>query len=200
MQLSVPDVVGAWPSNTPADSEALVKAVQLLAVARWPVADRDSKHPLTAAAAGGQPWAVWCTLLQQLPRHTWDLPCEAAAAAVTPGCAATLEGVVGLGGLAAFIDEHGSGWYAAAAKNGDPGTMECLRRLGMPLGEGVLGAAVKQGAPLCALEWLVEQGAPWGVWEVRFAVGMLEVHYPRPRDRERQEVGAWLKGLLAAAG
>lgn len=140
-------------------------------------------------------------MLQQLSQHAWDLPRDAAAAAAaaTAGCAATLEGLVGLGGLAAFIDEHGSSWYAAAAKNGDRGTMECLRRLGMPLGEAVLGAAVKQGAPLCILKWLVkQQGAPWGVWEVRFAVGRLVAHYPSPRDMRVAAGGGVAEG--AAGG
>ncbi len=36
---------------------------------------------------------------------------------------------------------------------------------GVLMGEGVLAAAVRTGAPLCALQWLVERGALAGAGE-----------------------------------
>ncbi len=39
--------------------------------------------------------------------------------------------------------------------------MACLRRLGVPWGEDVLGLAVYKEVPLPSVRWLEEQGAPW---------------------------------------
>ncbi len=52
--------------------------------------------------------------------------------------------------------------YAAPARKGDRGTLEALRRLGVPWGaENVVARAVER-CPVPALRWLVGQGAPVG--------------------------------------
>ncbi len=56
--------------------------------------------------------------------------------------------------------------YAAAAANGDLGTLLELRRLEMPWGCGTLQEAVLDRTPLPVLRWMVQQGMPAGVREV----------------------------------
>ncbi len=76
--------------------------------------------------------------------------------------------------------------YANAAETGDRTTLECLVRLGIPLGERGLAAAMERGTPLAALRCLVAQGPPIG--------GAQEALHEVP-PRLRVEVEAWLLGL-----
>ncbi len=206
-QLGIGKAAQLWPSSTSADSKQLVEAVRLLAAAGWPVQGEDGEHPFTLAARGKQPWLVWRALLELLPAEDrQSLPLEAVKGAAATGCHATLEALVGLG----VYDVHGgqlaAAWYAAAAANGDHGTLECLRRLGVPLGEGALLAAVRQEAPLPALRWLVEQGAPLGGREVQDALEAMKRYCfssNAGRKAQRQEMRKWLRGMegrTAAAG
>ncbi len=194
--LSLVRVVRGWPSSTCQDAGRLVEAVRLLAAAGWPLTEAGAPHPLVVAARVGHPWPVWQALRELMPEDERAVPYNAAEAAAATGCEVTLEALVGLG----VCEEHGAGlaraWYAAAARNGDLGTLSCLVRLGVPLGEGVLAAAVREGAPLCALQWLVGQGAPVVEAEVREVLGVLGAAYTAAREQERQGVDTWLRGLL----
>ncbi len=111
---------------------------------------------LVAAAQLGHPWPVWQALRELLPAQQRAVPPATAIAAAAAGCEATLEALVGPG----VCEEHGAEpaclWYAAAAHSDDLGTLSRLMRLGVPLGEGVLAAAVREGAPVCAA-WLAGQ-------------------------------------------
>ncbi len=219
--LSLTSAVRLWPSNTPADSEALLQVVRLLRDEGWPVVldatqhqqqvgfgtdlGAGSDHVLTAAAQEGHPWGVWRELLELLPPAEGQgrgVPREAAAAAAAAGCVATLEALVGLGVVEAGGGELATAWYVAAARNGDLGTLECLVRLGVPLGHRVLAAAVREGAPLSALKWLVEQGALWEADEVRGALDEFRSRHMLGSwcYGDQPEVEAWLAGLLLSAG
>lgn len=85
--------------------------------------------------------------------------------------------------------------YASAAQNGDRGTLTCLYRLGVPMGEGVLAAAIKAGAPLPALRWLVGHGASTQSALAPRTLSGVCIRYTL--DMERQVV-AWLLGLNGA--
>ncbi len=204
--LDLCDAVTWWPSRTPGDSGRLVEAVQLLAAAGWPVvservprgawrASLRVSNPLEAAAQAGHPWPVWQALLDLLPPGARHVPFDAALHAASTGCEAALEALVRLGVCDKYRPGLARAWYAAAAKNGDLGTLSCLVRLGVPLGEGVLAAAVEEGAPLCALQWLVGQGAVVGVQEQQ-VLARWDAYCKAPREHERQGVEAWLWGLL----
>ncbi len=181
---SIEDAVGTWPADTPADSGRLVDVLRLLAAAGW-----RAWPGCLAAAAERQPDQVLVALRELLaPAAQPDFRSSGFLAAAS-GCEATLEALVGMSELQ---DEHGAGLEAAkrryvdAAANGDRASLECLVRLGVPLGEGVLAAAIQQQAPVPALQWLVEQGAPRG--------GAEEALVGAPPQR-REEVEALLRGL-----
>ncbi len=118
---------------------------------------------------------------------TYDAVVGVAAA----GCESTLEALVGLG----VCEEHGAAelaraWYAAAATKGN---------LGALLRKGVLVAAVREGAPLCALQWLMGQGAlvvEAGVRDSRGCWGRMPEYNRSPREQEQQEMEVWLLGLV----
>ncbi len=196
--LSLCDAVRAWPSSTPADSEALVEAVRLLRRAGWPEMGPNRDHALTAVAERGHAWGVWCAMRELLPANARKVPQQAAACAAAAGCEATLKALVGMG-MDTGVQGGGlaTGWYAAAAKNGDLGTLSCLRRLGVPLGEGVVAATAKAQAPVQALAWLMQQGAP-AVPSVDPGVflGVLTGLWG-PRDRVRLGLDARLEHMLA---
>ncbi len=198
--LTLCDALKAWPGSTPGDSEALVQAQQLLSTAGWPAQGPDGEHLLVAAACQGHGCAVWSAVAKLLlpsdaPTH---VPRIALSGAARAGCEVMLEAVVGLGGLGTASGDSSAACYAAAAKNGDLGTLGCLRRLGVPLGWGVLAAAVREGAPLCALQWLAEQGAVLGVSEAQGILGDLrDGRYGKNLShREREEVVVWIQGLV----
>ncbi len=77
---------------------------------------------------------------------------------------------------------------------GDLATLACLQQLGLRLGAGLVPLAVSQGAPLPALRCLAEHGALWGRSQLAHALRRLEAAYQSPRDAERQEVEAGLRG------
>ncbi len=201
--LTLCDVLRAWPSTCPADSEALVEALRLLAAAGWPALGGDDEHPLMAVACKGHSWALWCAVVKLLPLSDAppDLLRQALTGAARAGFGAMLEALVGLGGLGLDGRDGGdsaAACYAAAARNGDLGTLECLRRLGAPLAEGAMAAALRVGAPLCALQRLVEQGAVLGMPEAHGVLGDLREGrcYKDSSSGAREEVVAWVQGRV----
>ncbi len=55
-------------------------------------------------------------------------------------------------------DQPGVSPYVAAGCNADLLTLECLRRLGVPLGDGALVEAVAERCDTAVLRWLVDAG------------------------------------------
>ncbi len=159
--LTLCDAVREWPSFTrkknSADSDRLTEAVQLLVEAGWARNAGGGEQLLEAAVKGHQPWSL-IRALQQRARARGTVQVVSNAAAV--GCEAALEALVRMDANEEFKGGVGMSWYAAAANNGDRGTLACLRRLAVRLGEGLLEAAKGQGAPPPAVRWLVEQGCP----------------------------------------
>ncbi len=197
--LGLGNIVHVWPSGVAADGERLVEAVRLLAAAGWPAKGRACDHPLLMAARGGQPWSVLCMLRELLPLEYREIGIETAREAAATGCEAALEGLVGLGVCKAYGVNLQVTWYAVAARNGDLGALSCLRRLGVPLRERVVAAAVSVGVPVPSLRWLLDQGATWSSLEEREALEGLRtmpayggVH----RHQAAGEVRAWLQGLM----
>ncbi len=151
------EVVSRWPSDTPADGELLVEALWLLAAAGLPARDGRDMELLSAVGCSGHPWAV-CLALEELGAAcvNKDVTARAVCEAVATGCEATLEGLARLGVISRFQGAGGgSEWYAAAAKRGDRATLSCLQRLRVPVGKAVRAAAMRSGAPMPALRWLV---------------------------------------------
>ncbi len=137
-------------------------------------------------------------VLPVLQGREGGLPYSAVVYAARAGCTATVEGLVGEDMHQELVDLWGEVvWYSTAARMGDRGMLECLKRLGLALRQGVVREAVLGGAPLPALRWLVEQGAPVGEEEVQSTLeGLDEMH--QGTEEERREVEAWLRGLLGA--
>ncbi len=206
-RIGLGNVMHVWPSGyTAGDGERLLEAVRLLAAAGWPAVGQAGEHPLAMAARGGQPWWVLCGLRELLPVEHHEVNLEVAKEAAATGCQATLEGLVGMGVCGVGQGDLQVAWYVGAARRGDLGTLACLRRLGVPLGEGVVAAAVREGAPVPALRWLVVQGAPWSSLEVRGALKGLEERLEFNavcsgvcRQQVMRGVKAWLESLLGGA-
>ncbi len=199
-KLTVSDVVKDWPWGTAADSRRLVDVLRLVVAAGWPSHKKGTLQPLKAVMSGDKPWPVWCVLRELLPScATREAVTEFSIkfAALT-GCEATLEGLVGEQSTsnARLVGEGiitSVLWYAHAAGAGDRGTLECVRRLGVPIGEWVLHSAVTSSAPLAALRWLAEQGMPINGEEVGSARRAVYKWYKC--KEEQGEVEAWLRGL-----
>ncbi len=193
-----------WPKKTRADDQRLAEALQLLAGAVSLPTNAASAEALCKTAVEGRSCAVWRALRGLLPatalQHTW---CAGVTiAAVATGCEATLEAleIMDIGDEPDPPGLH-STWYATAAKFGDRGTLSCLQRLGVPLGDRLLVMSITEDTtPLPAMRWLVEQGAPASPDMVRSALEELEFPWQVRQGRERQEVEAWLRGLLGNAG
>ncbi len=216
--------VDLWPNRNPADGQHLLGVMQLQAEALGPQA--LTKRAWEAAVHKGYPWPVLKVLQELVPAGAWDVPVpfEVSMGAAATGCEAVVEALVGLGALEGRQGaDVAVAWYAGAAKNGDRGMLDCLVRLGVPRGEGVLAAAAQAGAPLPALRWLVEelgvplgegvlaaavragaplptlrwlveeQGAPVLAAEVLGVLDNLEEYYRRVQ--ERGQVEEWLHGL-----
>ncbi len=198
--LRIKDAVFDWPANTAANVEALVAAVQLLAAAGWPMEGGVGGMGPLEAAAMRHPWAVWRALLglgsePAVGRLSENLRYYAAEA----GCEATLEALVEMRVSEAAPALIESAWYQKAIRNRDRGTLARLRQLGLPVHGDLLAVAAQLGAPLSLLQWLVEQGAPCCSNMIDLLLGELEDGYPAPREQERREVEAWLRGLLLRA-
>ncbi len=159
--------VGVWPSSsTPAESGRLEEAVRLLAAAGWPLGDgnEEVERAFMHATSHGHPWAVMHVLLElQQPA-----PYSALALGSFAGCEATLEALVGMGVLQGGMQGITAGqlagmplpWYVFAVRNGDRGTLECLRRLGVPLDRSAVVRAALEGpvpAPAPAVAWVEGQ-------------------------------------------
>ncbi len=178
--------VYAWPRDLAADGERLLEALRVLAELGAPVG--DAAQLWSMAVFAGHPWAV----LQGL-----GPPCADSIFAAAAGCEATLRAVVATDGFKDHKRLLQFSWYCYAAANGDVSTLACLRRLGLRPGRGVIGVAVHEGAPLSALQWLIKHGAPWYRSDLTDRLSQLAAAYPSPRDDERRDVEAWLRGRLA---
>ncbi len=158
--------VRLWPcGGTPADSRRLVEAVQLLAAAGWPLSE-GFEHPLMAATPHGHPWAIMRALLELQQGDAMNVPIPVVENAAFTGCEATLEALMGMGvfeGRLQGVSRDRSvgvrlNWYIHAMRNGDRGTLECLRRLGVPLDRFlVVGLAPDGPSAAPALAWVKEQ-------------------------------------------
>ncbi len=192
--LGLSDAVGLWLTRTSAATKRLVEALQLLAEAGWPwqVAGAD---PFTRAASMRAGYGVWLALSKLLPMYNEHIPEPAVRMAAATGCEDTLQLVLD----ASLAEQRGSifdTWYVAAASNGDRPTLAYLQQLQAPIGSGVLAAAVKQGAPLTALKWLVEQGASC-TDAARSLTPLLDMlpHIYGGVEEEWQPVASWIQRL-----
>ncbi len=189
------DLIYCWPGDTPAHSQDLLEAVQLLVdVAGDGVFPIVSFAALTTAAERGDLALVQYLLQQQ--RLTWQGGYQPngkwLAAAAKGGCEALLEWLAeqhpGCLAVAGIRESP----YEVAAWSGDRGTLEALRRLGVPWGaDSVVLRVLWAEYPFPVLRWLVEQGAPMGsAGDMRSAV---------ERGLARQglsaEEAAWLRNL-----
>ncbi len=196
-------VAAEWPIGCAADGERLLEAVRLLAAAGWPAAregeEEGGEHPVAPA---GQEHSVWRGVWGLLPAGERQVLREAARKATVAGCQPTLEALAGVGVFKAVGAEEAAALYTTAAQQGDRSTLECLRRLGVPLCEGVLlTAAVSYDTQLPVLRWLEQQGASIGPAAIRELLSAVEdgTHNPGLRVHERAELAAWLRGLGGAA-
>ncbi len=205
--LGVHDVVAAWPSGTVADSQRLAKAVELLP--DWPF---SLERSLYAAASARHPWSLWRTLLPRVPEADRIIPFDAAKEAAAAGCEATLEALVEDEAYSATYmanrDALAASWYGAAAGHHDWCTLERLQRLGVPVGGQVLVEAYYDEAPLSAMLWLVERGAPYHdelvdcLLEAEDELGLplMDPDEERHRKHQRCQVLQWLHGWVASHG
>ncbi len=133
----------------------------------------------------------------------FSLPPMALKYAVESGCEGLLEWLVVQRGCQA---PPYCPVYVYAAKAGDLATLECLKRLGVPVCDGTLRAAVIEGCPVVILQWLVERGGAGGTeQDVRAAlkaaegrVGMSRGPVSGVEREEPERVVEWLRGLVAA--
>ncbi len=190
-----PDTLGYvicfWPQHTPASNGDLLEAVQLL-VDEAGCRDWDTPEVVFSAAWRGD-LALVQYLLQQRPGYAPGG--DVLVAAADCGCEALLEWLV---------EQHpgclAGPWrtsaYVAAARQGDRGTLEALRRLDVPWGaENVVARAVQGGCPVPALRWLVGKGAPVGSRQDMERVVRRAL---QERDLSAEE-GAWLRGLVPSS-
>ncbi len=151
--------IALWPYRSRWDSARLLQAVRLVLQASVAAATA----PLAAAAAGGGgggplPLQLTSTLSAAATRGDLDLvrllvqerelvPDAAVfSAAAGSGCEALLEWLAARG-----CPSSADAWVQALA---------CMRRLGVPWDEGVLGAAAGAKVPEPVLEWLKAECAP----------------------------------------
>ncbi len=198
--LALCDLIYYWPEDTPAHSRDLLEAAQLLVDrAGHCVPPTDYKAVLKTAATRGD-LALVRYLLQQhrRARHAGYQPdVEFLRAAVPGGGEALLEWLEEQhpGCLDCPIAVFGESPYEMAAKSGDRGTLEALRRLGVPWGtDGLVARALWAGCPLSAARWLVEQGASVG------SAGDMDRAVARGMAQERlsADEAAWLRALAPA--
>ncbi len=154
-----------WPSDT-ADAKVQLESVvrELAAAGLQPGGGTDRADSVGYAAQIGH-LALARYLHEEL--GVAFAPGTLALAAAG-GCELMVEWLVGSGcvlGEGADMNP-----YTEAGRVGDVDAMACLRRLGVPWSEDVLGVAVYKEVPLPSIRWLVEQGAPWDEDAVRFAV------------------------------
>ncbi len=183
--------VAAFGLKVPGGSGKLREVVQLLVGAGSKI--WEAGKMLQAAMALGDLALV--RFLWQL-RPEYRLDGMDLAAAVQGGCEVMLEWLDGQlpGGLAAGLD--GTWPYIVAGSNGDRGTMELLRRLGVPWGKlDTVEWGLSTGCGVPVLRWMAEQGAPLGSDEAMDEV----VARAQMQWGLREEDAKWLRGLAAAA-
>ncbi len=181
------NVVRGWAYAAGSSVDDLREAVRLLVEAGCPCSSK-------AGAADGAAATGRLPLLRYLHEELGvGFGPYTLTSAVWGGCEEVLEWLVGAGCRAG--DEELSGnLYVAAAENGDMATLQCLLRLGVPWGAGVVREAISRcSTPPSAVRWLVEQGAPLD----REAVERLVV---QARDGAGwRECAEWLAARLEAA-
>ncbi len=193
------NMIFEWPDDTPAHSQDLLQAVQLLVGEGFCDWDANVAERLQTAASAKGNLALVQYLHGQLPRG-YRLGWDAVTAAAEAGCEAVLEWLAEQHPGCLVGPGHSSRCpYVDAAAAGDRGTLAALRRLGVPWGaQDVVVQAVWGGGAMPALRWLVGQGAPvgsvenmrWALWQPCPAV--------RP-SRFSDEDEAWLRSLAAGA-
>ncbi len=90
--------------------------------------------------------------------------------------------------------------YLEAGQHGNLAALECLRRLGVPWGEGLLTKAIEGWAlplplPLPVVQWLWGQGARISGQQLR----AVRQEVGGRRGRDGVEVVEWLERQLTAA-
>ncbi len=179
--------------GTPATNRELLEAVQLLVGAGAGARSGDVMRAILCAAERGN-----LPIVHDLAQHMeQQLGCQpdwhrAMQVAVESGCEALLEWLAGKAGCLANAGIS----YMPAVRAGDRGTLNALRRLGVPWGAGdVVVGAVEEGCQAPVLRWLLEQGAPMGS-----AAEMEEAVAAAEREGELgAEAAAWLRGLAEAS-
>ncbi len=186
------DIVGCWACEPGSSIDGPKEAVRLLVDAGCPFNSKsgaaDSIAADEAAARGRLP------LLRYLHEELGvGFGPGTLTAAARGGCEAVLEWLVGAG-CRAGDDELSGNPYMVAADNGDMATLRCLRRLGVPWGEGLVCDAVhKYDTPPSAVRWLVEQGAQLDRQAVEWAEARARA------EAGWRECAEWLAARLEAA-
>ncbi len=156
-ECTLADVIRNWPSHI-GGRTTLLQTVRALVEAGCRPGEDNSSSICNAAARGDLP------LLRYLHEELGlGLGPGTMDAAVTGGCEAMLEWLVGAGCEPGFA-------YVRAAAYGDLSTLSGLHRLGVPFADASWWWDVSDPnrwagalcwAPLAALRWMVERGAPW---------------------------------------
>ncbi len=176
-----------WPRMPSAARRGLRRAVEALEEAGCPLlgmARSEVGEALYVAAMYGD-----LVLLRRLHEELGvGLGRRALGPAAKGGCEAVLEWLVGAG-LAEDEEEEEEedSPCIQAGCNGDLGTLQCLMRLGVGLGQ------VLHSVPLPVLRWLVEQGAPWDMVEM---YGAKDSAVEAKQMRKYGDSVAWLEARL----
>ncbi len=144
---------------------------------------------LVEEAGCGLSWGVW-------------------VAAADSGCVSLLEWLAEREGAGEGAGEQSL--YELAGRRGDLETLECLWRLGVPMGSDVLVGAVAAGCPLAVVQWLVARGAGADVAGARAALREVRrSHVCKAGQGQREGEGRmgegprmamWLEELVRRAG
>ncbi len=179
------NVIEHWPSD--AGSMLLEATVRQLVAAGCPPGGGTDRADSVGCAAGKGHLALARYLHEELGT---EFAPETLVGAAEGGCEPVVEWLVGAGCVPGEdTDLHP---YTMAGFVGDVDTMACLRRLGLPWNDDVLGDGVYKIMPLPSVRWLVEQGAPWDEGYVRFAVREARAH------NKFMDTVAWFEGRLAS--
>ncbi len=180
-------VIPAWPSTPATDSRQLLAAVRLLQAARLQQQQQQQQEPADELPDEDElsdeaellPEEAELWEETELPRDAIlhaarrgdlgllrylheelgaSLGPHVLAAAVHSGCGALLEWLVERGCAAGREVVETDACYLAAGKRGDRGTLECLRRLGVPRSEVLWLKASKGVVPEPVFQWIRAAG------------------------------------------